>query len=235
VLRRFAAARAFFAFYLPTVNILEQATSRRTALSRQPQRRAASPSPDLPLPPAAIQNPDSGHLSRHLFTASARLKRAARQFSKPRCGNSTFRPVFHNHLTEIGAAYGGGHTQRRGRLPDQKSTVTSPAEPPNDKRNLVPARKKRFGSGAHPMNSTSSSPRCSIGDYARLLPAGCFFRACPCLRLRIHSALSRSIRTVEPPRDAFFTFGSWVLDIAMATPSVTRTSTWPQRLLSASL
>ena len=63
-------------------------------------------------------------------------------------------------------------------------------------------------------------------DYALHYFQKVLFDAMPQLRQRIRSALKSSYPDVEPPRDAFCTFGSWVGSDRDGNPSVTPQITW---------
>ena len=63
-------------------------------------------------------------------------------------------------------------------------------------------------------------------DYALHYFQQVLFDAMPQLRQRIRSALGVSYPDVEPPRDAFCTFGSWVGSDRDGNPSVTPQITW---------
>jgi len=63
-------------------------------------------------------------------------------------------------------------------------------------------------------------------DYALHYFQQVLFDAMPQLRQRLRSALSASYPDVEPPRDAFCTFGSWVGSDRDGNPSVTPEITW---------
>ena len=63
-------------------------------------------------------------------------------------------------------------------------------------------------------------------DYALHYFQQVLFDAMPQLRQRLRSALSSSYPDVEPPRDAFCTFGSWVGSDRDGNPSVTPEITW---------
>jgi phosphoenolpyruvate carboxylase len=63
-------------------------------------------------------------------------------------------------------------------------------------------------------------------DYALHYFQQVLFDAMPQLRQRLRSALGASYPDVEPPRDAFCTFGSWVGSDRDGNPSVTPEITW---------
>jgi len=63
-------------------------------------------------------------------------------------------------------------------------------------------------------------------DYALHYFQQVLFDAMPQLRQRLRAALSSSYPDVEPPRDAFCTFGSWVGSDRDGNPSVTPEITW---------
>ena len=63
-------------------------------------------------------------------------------------------------------------------------------------------------------------------DYALHYFQQVLFDAMPQLRQRIRAALANSYPDVEPPRDAFCTFGSWVGSDRDGNPSVTPEITW---------
>jgi phosphoenolpyruvate carboxylase len=63
-------------------------------------------------------------------------------------------------------------------------------------------------------------------DYALHYFQQVLFDAMPQLRQRLRSALAASYPDVEPPRDAFCTFGSWVGSDRDGNPSVTPEITW---------
>jgi phosphoenolpyruvate carboxylase len=63
-------------------------------------------------------------------------------------------------------------------------------------------------------------------DYALHYFQQVLFDAMPQLRQRLRSALVASYPDVEPPRDAFCTFGSWVGSDRDGNPSVTPEITW---------
>ena len=63
-------------------------------------------------------------------------------------------------------------------------------------------------------------------DYALHYFQQVLFEAMPQLRQRLRSALATSYPDVEPPRDAFCTFGSWVGSDRDGNPSVTPEITW---------
>ena len=63
-------------------------------------------------------------------------------------------------------------------------------------------------------------------DYALHYFQQVLFEAMPLLRQRIRSALAESYPDVEPPRDSFCSFGSWVGSDRDGNPSVTPEITW---------
>ncbi|KMM16388.1 phosphoenolpyruvate carboxylase [Synechococcus sp. GFB01] len=63
-------------------------------------------------------------------------------------------------------------------------------------------------------------------DYALHYFHQVLFEAMPLLRKRIRTALTESYPDVEPPRDAFCSFGSWVGSDRDGNPSVTPEITW---------
>ena len=63
-------------------------------------------------------------------------------------------------------------------------------------------------------------------DYALHYFQQVLFDAMPQLRQRLRTALAASYPDVEPPRDAFCTFGSWVGSDRDGNPSVTPEITW---------
>jgi phosphoenolpyruvate carboxylase len=63
-------------------------------------------------------------------------------------------------------------------------------------------------------------------DYALHYFQQVLFDAMPQLRQRMRAALASSYPDVEPPRDAFCTFGSWVGSDRDGNPSVTPEITW---------
>jgi len=63
-------------------------------------------------------------------------------------------------------------------------------------------------------------------DYALHYFQQVLFDAMPQLRQRLRAALASSYPDVEPPRDAFCTFGSWVGSDRDGNPSVTPEITW---------
>jgi len=215
-----AAARAF-SLYFQLVNILEQHIEEDSYLASL-KDGLPPPSPDPFAPPLASQTDPATF--KELFTRLRGLNVPPAQL-ETLLRELDIRLVFTAHPTEI-VRHTVRHKQRRVASLIQKLQQDSPAEL-HDKRNLRLQLEEeiRLWWRTDELHQFKPSVLDEV-DYALHYFQQVLFDAMPLLRLRIHSALAGSYPDVEPPRDAFCTFGSWVGSDRDGNPSVTPDITW---------
>ncbi len=215
-----AAARAF-SLYFQLVNILEQHIEEDSYLASL-KDGLPPPSPDPFAPPLA--SPTDPATFKELFTRLRGLNVPPAQL-ETLLQELDIRLVFTAHPTEI-VRHTVRHKQRRVASLIQKLQQDSPAEL-HDERNLRLQLEEeiRLWWRTDELHQFKPSVLDEV-DYALHYFQQVLFDALPLLRLRIHSALAGSYPDVEPPRDAFCTFGSWVGADRDGNPSVTPDITW---------
>ncbi|MCP9772989.1 phosphoenolpyruvate carboxylase [Synechococcus sp. Tobar12-5m-g] len=215
-----AAARAF-SLYFQLVNILEQHIEEDSYLASL-KDGLPPPSPDPFAPPLASQTDPATF--KELFTRLRGLNVPPAQL-ETLLRELDIRLVFTAHPTEI-VRHTVRHKQRRVASLIQKLQQDSPAEL-HDERNLRLQLEEeiRLWWRTDELHQFKPSVLDEV-DYALHYFQQVLFDALPLLRLRIHSALTGSYPDVEPPPDAFCTFGSWVGADRDGNPSVTPDITW---------
>jgi len=215
-----AAARAF-SLYFQLINILEQhieEDSYLDSLKRAPQTASSDPF----LPPLASQNDPATFRQlferlRALNVPPAQLETLLRELD--------IRLVFTAHPTEI-VRHTVRHKQRRVAALIQRYQDSTPVHA-GDRRRLRQQLEEeiRLWWRTDELHQFKPSVLDEV-DYALHYFQQVLFDAMPQLRQRIRRALASSYPDVQPPRDAFCTFGSWVGSDRDGNPSVTPEITW---------
>ncbi len=215
-----AAARAF-SLYFQLVNILEQHIEEDSYL--ESLRTAPTSAPSDPfLPPLASQSEPATFRElferlRALNVPPAQLENLLRELD--------IRLVFTAHPTEI-VRHTVRHKQRRVAALIQKLQHGNEANPEDDQRLRQQLEEEiRLWWRTDELHQFKPSVLDEV-DYALHYFQQVLFDAMPLLRQRIRAALAASYPDVEPPRDAFCTFGSWVGSDRDGNPSVTPEITW---------
>ena len=215
-----AAARAF-SLYFQLVNILEQHIEEDSYLASL-QEGTPTPNPDPFAPPLASQTDPATFRElfsrlRGLNVPPAQLENLLRELD--------IRLVFTAHPTEI-VRHTVRHKQRRVASLIHRLQQDSPSDL-HDERSLRLQLEEeiRLWWRTDELHQFKPSVLDEV-DYALHYFQQVLFDAMPLLRQRIHTALGCSYPDVEPPRDAFCTFGSWVGADRDGNPSVTPDITW---------
>ena len=215
-----AAARAF-SLYFQLVNILEQHIEEDSYLASLKDNLPAL-SPDPFAPPLASQTDPATF--KELFTRLRGLNVPPVQL-ETLLRELDIRLVFTAHPTEI-VRHTVRHKQRRVASLIQQLQQDNPGEL-HDERNLRLQLEEeiRLWWRTDELHQFKPSVLDEV-DYALHYFQQVLFDALPLLRLRIQSALAGTYPDVEPPSDAFCTFGSWVGADRDGNPSVTPDITW---------
>ncbi len=215
-----AAARAF-SLYFQLVNILEQHIEEDSYLESLRTHPDAPPSD--PFLPALASQSDPATF-RQLFERLRALNVPPAQLENL-LGNLDLRLVFTAHPTEI-VRHTVRHKQRRvatliQRL--QQESSLNQLERHSLRQQLE--EEIRLWWRTDELHQFKPTVLDEV-DYALHYFQQVLFEAMPMLRQRIRSALADSYPDVEPPRDSFCSFGSWVGSDRDGNPSVTPEITW---------
>jgi phosphoenolpyruvate carboxylase len=215
-----AAARGF-SLYFQLVNILEQHIEEDSYLESL-NRSSNNASNDPFLPPLASQSDPAtfrqlfGRL-RALNVPPGQLETLLRELD--------IRLVFTAHPTEI-VRHTVRHKQRRVAALIQAlqgERTPTPDEQASLRQQLE--EEIRLWWRTDELHQFKPSVLDEV-DYALHYFQQVLFDAMPQLQLRLRSALAASYPDVQPPADAFCTFGSWVGSDRDGNPSVTHAITW---------
>ncbi|MDA1246794.1 MAG: phosphoenolpyruvate carboxylase [Cyanobacteria bacterium] len=214
-----AAARAF-SLYFQLVNILEQHIEEDSYLNSLKNQESCPSDPFLP----ALANQTDPATFRQLFARLRRLNVPPAQLEKL-LRTLDLRLVFTAHPTEI-VRHTVRHKQRRVATLIQKLEQGSGL---NDVERqglrLQLEEEIRLWWRTDELHQFKPTVLDEV-DYALHYFQQVLFDAMPQLRDRIRAALKLSYPDVEPPRDSFCTFGSWVGSDRDGNPSVTPDITW---------
>jgi phosphoenolpyruvate carboxylase len=214
-----AAARAF-SLYFQLVNILEQHIEEDSYLDSLKNQENGPSDPFLP----ALANQTDPATFRQLFARLRSLNVPPAQLEKL-LRTLDLRLVFTAHPTEI-VRHTVRHKQRRVASLIQKLEQGSGL---NDLERqglrLQLEEEIRLWWRTDELHQFKPTVLDEV-DYALHYFQQVLFDAMPQLRDRIRAALKLSYPDVEPPRDSFCTFGSWVGSDRDGNPSVTPDITW---------
>lgn len=215
-----AAARAF-SLYFQLVNILEQHIEEDTYLDSL-KSLSETLSSDPFLPPLASQTEPATF--RQLFERLRNLNVPPAQIENL-LRNLDLRLVFTAHPTEI-VRHTVRHKQRRVATLIQKLQQESDLNRvERQSLRLQLEEEIRLWWRTDELHQFKPTVLDEV-DYALHFFQEVLFEAMPLLRVRISGALADSYPDVEPPRDSFCTFGSWVGSDRDGNPSVTPDITW---------
>jgi phosphoenolpyruvate carboxylase len=215
-----AAARAF-SLYFQLINILEQHIEEDTYLESL-QTAPSTGANDPFLPPLASQSDPATFRQlferlRSLGVPPAQVENLLRELD--------IRLVFTAHPTEI-VRHTVRHKQRRVACLIQKLESNRNGNLEERERNRQQLEEEiRLWWRTDELHQFKPSVLDEV-DYALHYFQQVLFDAMPLLQQRIRSALASSYPDVQPPRDAFCTFGSWVGSDRDGNPSVTPEITW---------
>ncbi|MBM5824524.1 MAG: phosphoenolpyruvate carboxylase [Cyanobacteria bacterium M_surface_10_m2_119] len=215
-----AAARAF-SLYFQLVNILEQHIEEDSYLDSLKQHSEPEAT-DPFLPPLASQTEPATF--RQLFKRLRSLNVPPAQL-ETLLRHLDLRLVFTAHPTEI-VRHTVRHKQRRVASLIQKleqGSGLNALERHNLRQQLE--EEIRLWWRTDELHQFKPTVLDEV-DYALHYFQQVLFEAMPLLRQRIRAALAQSYPDVEPPGDAFCTFGSWVGSDRDGNPSVTPEITW---------
>ncbi|MCP9822811.1 phosphoenolpyruvate carboxylase [Cyanobium sp. L1E-Cus] len=214
-----AAARAF-SLYFQLVNILEQHIEEDTYLDSLKNQENGPSDPFLP----ALANQTDPATFRQLFARLRSLNVPPAQLEKL-LRTLDLRLVFTAHPTEI-VRHTVRHKQRRVATLIQKLEQGSGLNClERQGLRLQLEEEIRLWWRTDELHQFKPTVLDEV-DYALHYFQQVLFDAMPQLRDRIRAALKLSYPDVEPPRDSFCTFGSWVGSDRDGNPSVTPDITW---------
>ena len=214
-----AAARAF-SLYFQLVNILEQHIEEDSYLDSLKNQENGPSDPFLP----ALANQSDPATFRQLFARLRSLNVPPAQLEKL-LRNLDLRLVFTAHPTEI-VRHTVRHKQRRVASLIQKLEQGSGLNGlERQGLRLQLEEEIRLWWRTDELHQFKPTVLDEV-DYALHYFQQVLFDAMPQLRDRIRAALKLSYPDVEPPRDSFCTFGSWVGSDRDGNPSVTPDITW---------
>ena len=214
-----AAARAF-SLYFQLVNILEQHIEEDSYLDSLKNQENCPSDPFLP----ALANQTDPATFRQLFTRLRSLNVPPAQLEKL-LRTLDLRLVFTAHPTEI-VRHTVRHKQRRVATLIQKLEQGSGLNClERQGLRLQLEEEIRLWWRTDELHQFKPTVLDEV-DYALHYFQQVLFDAMPQLRDRIRAALKLSYPDVEPPRDSFCTFGSWVGSDRDGNPSVTPDITW---------
>ena len=214
-----AAARAF-SLYFQLVNILEQHIEEDTYLDSLKNQENGPSDPFLP----ALANQTDPATFRQLFARLRSLNVPPAQLEKL-LRTLDLRLVFTAHPTEI-VRHTVRHKQRRVATLIQKLEQGSGLNGlERQGLRLQLEEEIRLWWRTDELHQFKPTVLDEV-DYALHYFQQVLFDAMPQLRDRIRAALKLSYPDVEPPRDSFCTFGSWVGSDRDGNPSVTPDITW---------
>jgi len=214
-----AAARAF-SLYFQLVNILEQHIEEDTYLDSLKNQENGPSDPFLP----ALANQTDPATFRQLFARLRSLNVPPAQLEKL-LRTLDLRLVFTAHPTEI-VRHTVRHKQRRVASLIQKLEQGSGLNGlERQGLRLQLEEEIRLWWRTDELHQFKPTVLDEV-DYALHYFQQVLFDAMPQLRDRIRAALKLSYPDVEPPRDSFCTFGSWVGSDRDGNPSVTPDITW---------
>ena len=214
-----AAARAF-SLYFQLVNILEQHIEEDSYLNSLKNQENGPSDPFLP----ALANQTDPATFRQLFAHLRSLNVPPAQLEKL-LRTLDLRLVFTAHPTEI-VRHTVRHKQRRVASLIQKLEQGSGLNGlERQGLRLQLEEEIRLWWRTDELHQFKPTVLDEV-DYALHYFQQVLFDAMPQLRDRIRAALKLSYPDVEPPRDSFCTFGSWVGSDRDGNPSVTPDITW---------
>ena len=214
-----AAARAF-SLYFQLVNILEQHIEEDSYLNSLKNQENGPSDPFLP----ALANQTDPATFRQLFARLRSLNVPPAQLEKL-LRTLDLRLVFTAHPTEI-VRHTVRHKQRRVATLIQKLEQGSGLNSlERQGLRLQLEEEIRLWWRTDELHQFKPTVLDEV-DYALHYFQQVLFDAMPQLRDRIRAALKLSYPDVEPPRDSFCTFGSWVGSDRDGNPSVTPDITW---------
>ena len=214
-----AAARAF-SLYFQLVNILEQHIEEDSYLDSLKNQENGPSDPFLP----ALANQTDPATFRQLFARLRSLNVPPAQLEKL-LRTLDLRLVFTAHPTEI-VRHTVRHKQRRVATLIQKLEQGSGLNGlERQGLRLQLEEEIRLWWRTDELHQFKPTVLDEV-DYALHYFQQVLFDAMPQLRDRIRAALKLSYPDVEPPRDSFCTFGSWVGSDRDGNPSVTPDITW---------
>ena len=214
-----AAARAF-SLYFQLVNILEQHIEEDSYLNSLKNQENGPSDPFLP----ALANQTDPATFRQLFARLRSLNVPPAQLEKL-LRTLDLRLVFTAHPTEI-VRHTVRHKQRRVASLIQKLEQGSGLNGlERQGLRLQLEEEIRLWWRTDELHQFKPTVLDEV-DYALHYFQQVLFDAMPQLRDRIRAALKLSYPDVEPPRDSFCTFGSWVGSDRDGNPSVTPDITW---------
>ena len=214
-----AAARAF-SLYFQLVNILEQHIEEDSYLDSLKNQGSCNSDPFLP----ALANQTDPATFRQLFERLRSLNVPPAQLENL-LSSLDLRLVFTAHPTEI-VRHTVRHKQRRVATLIQKLEQGSGLNSlERHSLRLQLEEEIRLWWRTDELHQFKPTVLDEV-DYALHYFQQVLFDAMPQLRDRIRTALKVSYPDVEPPRDAFCTFGSWVGSDRDGNPSVTPDITW---------
>jgi phosphoenolpyruvate carboxylase len=214
-----AAARAF-SLYFQLVNILEQHIEEDTYLDSLKNQENGPSDPFLP----ALANQTDPATFRQLFARLRSLNVPPAQLEKL-LRTLDLRLVFTAHPTEI-VRHTVRHKQRRVATLIQKLEQGGGLNClERQGLRLQLEEEIRLWWRTDELHQFKPTVLDEV-DYALHYFQQVLFDAMPQLRDRIRAALKLSYPDVEPPRDSFCTFGSWVGSDRDGNPSVTPDITW---------
>ena len=214
-----AAARAF-SLYFQLVNILEQHIEEDSYLNSLKNQENGPSDPFLP----ALANQTDPATFRQLFARLRSLNVPPAQLEKL-LRTLDLRLVFTAHPTEI-VRHTVRHKQRRVATLIQKLEQGSGLNClERQGLRLQLEEEIRLWWRTDELHQFKPTVLDEV-DYALHYFQQVLFDAMPQLRDRIRAALKLSYPDVEPPRDSFCTFGSWVGSDRDGNPSVTPDITW---------
>ncbi|MCP9804332.1 phosphoenolpyruvate carboxylase [Cyanobium sp. T1G-Tous] len=214
-----AAARAF-SLYFQLVNILEQHIEEDSYLNSLKNQENGPSDPFLP----ALANQTDPATFRQLFARLRSLNVPPAQLEKL-LRTLDLRLVFTAHPTEI-VRHTVRHKQRRVATLIQKLEQGSGLNGlERQGLRLQLEEEIRLWWRTDELHQFKPTVLDEV-DYALHYFQQVLFDAMPQLRDRIRAALKLSYPDVEPPRDSFCTFGSWVGSDRDGNPSVTPDITW---------
>ncbi|MCP9778834.1 phosphoenolpyruvate carboxylase [Cyanobium sp. Tous-M-B4] len=214
-----AAARAF-SLYFQLVNILEQHIEEDSYLDSLKNQENGPSDPFLP----ALANQTDPATFRQLFARLRSLNVPPAQLEKL-LRTLDLRLVFTAHPTEI-VRHTVRHKQRRVATLIQKLEQGSGLNClERQGLRLQLEEEIRLWWRTDELHQFKPTVLDEV-DYALHYFQQVLFDAMPQLRDRIRAALKLSYPDVEPPRDSFCTFGSWVGSDRDGNPSVTPDITW---------